>query len=71
MTENKKYPESDKERHIDVGNQIDKEDILLNKFFAVRKNYYLTFFGSPDLDLGDPGRSGRDMVAVRKPKHSL
>ena len=42
---------------------------------AVRKkeneNYYLTFFGSPDLDLGDPGRSGRYMGAVRKPKHSL
>ena len=35
------------------------------------KNYYLTFFGSPDLDLYDPGRSGRYMVAVRKPKHSL
>ena len=32
---NKKYPvKGGKERHIDIGNQIDKEDNSLKKFFA-------------------------------------
>ena len=47
MTENKKYPEKEEreKRDMDVVNYISKEDILLQKFFAVMTLTCMTLAG--------------------------